>query len=134
VKSAAAAPPDALLTPAPRHYRATVLTNDAAGGPMRELTTAAGQSTPVERALALAYPPEVYSLSHVALPFPTTDGLYGTQPDPAEDFGVRLGTVAVRGERAVLIVSPDALMRMTANPFYGYLQERIEATLPPALR
>ena len=53
----------------------------------------------------------------------------GTQPDPAEDFGVRLGTVAVRGERAVLIVSPDALMRMTSNPFFPWLIERIDATL-----
>jgi hypothetical protein len=65
----------------------------------------------------------------VALPFPVTDGLYGTRPDANDDFGVRLGTVAVRGERAVLIVSPDALMRMTSNPFFPYLDERIAESL-----
>lgn len=120
----------ALLPPAPRAYRTTVLTNDAAGGALRAVDTAAGEASSTARELPFTYPPEVYSLSHVALPFPVTDGLYGTQPDPADSFGVRLGTVAVRGERSVLIVSPDALMRMTANPFFPYLRERIEATLP----
>jgi hypothetical protein len=35
----------------------------------------------------------VYSLSHVALPFPLSDGLYGLKPDPAERFGIHLGTL-----------------------------------------
>jgi len=130
VKPAIAAAVDSLLPPTPRNYRTVVLTNDAAGGPMRELLTAPGETAAATRDLPLLYPPDVYSLSHVALPFPVTDGLYGTQPDPRENFGVQLGTVAVRGERTVLIVSPDALMRMTANPFFSYLGERIAATLP----
>jgi len=73
----------------------------------------------------------VYSLSHVALPFPVTDGLYGTQPDPAERFGVKLGTVAVRGERTVLIVSPDALMRMTASTNHGADFPTACSAIPP---
>lgn len=80
--------------------------------------------------LSQAYPRDVYSLSHVALPFPVTDGLYGTQPDPQEYFGVHLGTVAVRGERGSLVVSADTLMRATCNPFFPYLLQRIDATLP----
>jgi alpha-beta hydrolase superfamily lysophospholipase len=130
VKPAAAIAVDSLLPPAPRNFRTSILTNDAAGGPMYELLTAPGDATIARRDLPLTYPPDVYSLSHVALPFPVTDGLYGTQPDASENLGIQLGTVAVRGERTVLIVSADALMRMTANPFFPYLQERIEATLP----
>jgi alpha-beta hydrolase superfamily lysophospholipase len=130
MKPEAAAAAATLLPSAPRNYRTTLLTNEESGGPMLELTTPATETASSRRELPLTYPPEVYSLSHVALPFPVTDGLYGTQPDPAERFGVQLGTVAVRGERTVLIVSPDALMRMTANPFYPYMRERIEATLP----
>jgi hypothetical protein len=76
--------------------------------------------------LGLSYPPGVYSLSHVALPFPMSDSLYGLQPDPAENFGVNLGAVAPRGERDTLIVSLDALLRMSSNPFFSYMIERIE--------
>jgi alpha-beta hydrolase superfamily lysophospholipase len=130
VKPAAAAPVESSLPPAPRAYRATVVTNEGGSGALREVTTAAGAANPTSRDLPLTYPPDVYSLSHVALPFPVSDGLYGTQPDPDDSFGVQLGTVAVRGERAVLIVGPDALMRMMANPFFPYVRERIEATLP----
>lgn len=76
------------------------------------------------------YPAQFYSLSHVALPFPITDPLYGIEPDPAEDMGVQLGTVAVRGERGTLVVTPDTLMRAGCNPFFDYLLQRIDATLP----
>ena len=74
------------------------------------------------------------SLSHVALPFPLSDGLYGLRPDPApdEDFGMRLGAVAPRGERGVLVLDPDSLVRMSSNPFYPYLMGRIEGVIGPA--
>ena len=80
--------------------------------------------------LGTSYPPGVYSLSHVALPFPISDSLYGMQPDPAENFGVNLGAVAPRGERGTLIVSLDALLRMSSNPFFPYMIERIEEGIP----
>src|SRR5262249_49069865 len=67
-----------------------------------------------------------YSLSHVALPFPLTDSLYGLTPDPAEDFGIHLGALAPRGERNVLIASLDALLRASSNPFFPYMIGRIE--------
>lgn len=74
----------------------------------------------------------MFSLSHVALPFPVDDGLYGTQPSPDEDFGVHLGTIAARGERGVLVVPMDELMRLSANPFYPYMIQRIEAQIDKA--
>src|SRR5262249_12314558 len=67
-----------------------------------------------------------YSLSHVALPFPMNDSLYGLYPDPAEDFGIHLGALAPRGERNVLIVSMDMLLRISFNPFFPYMLGRIE--------
>jgi len=74
----------------------------------------------------LTYPADVFSLSHVALPFPMSDALYGMQPDSAEDFGVNLGAMATRGERGTLIVTLDALARMSSNPFFPYMLDRIE--------
>jgi hypothetical protein len=59
-----------------------------------------------------------------------SDGLYGSRPDPDDDFGIRLGAIAPRGERNVLIASLDSLLRLTSNPFFAYLAERIEEGLP----
>jgi hypothetical protein len=78
------------------------------------------------------YPADVYSLSHVALPFPVTDGLYGLEPDPADRFGINLGTLAARGEIGGLVINPNASLRMLSNPFFPYVLERIvEATRRP---
>jgi len=79
------------------------------------------------RALGLHYPAGLYSLSHVALPFPTSDALYRLTPYPAEDFRIRLGALAARGERNVLVTSLDALLRVASNPFFPYMIARIDA-------
>ncbi|HTU68249.1 MAG TPA: alpha/beta hydrolase [Steroidobacteraceae bacterium] len=81
------------------------------------------------RPLAQEYPAQFYSLSHVALPFPMNDPLYGVEP-ASDEMGVHLGTVAVRGERGGLVVTTDTLMRASCNPFFDYLLSRIDATLP----
>lgn len=119
-----------LLPPTPRNFRSTVITN--AGSDTRdvkELSTAAHSNSEQRRALSLAFPADVFSLSHLALPFPLTDPLYGTQPDNSDDFGVNLGAMAIRGERGALIISQDALTRLTSNPFFPYMSERISEGL-----
>ena len=116
-----------LLTPPPRAFRTTIITNGSPdSGEVVERATEAGAETEQSRALGLAYPPGVFSLSHVALPFPMSDSLYGLQPDQSEDFGVNLGAIAPRGERGTLIVSLDSLLRMSSNPFFPYMIGRIE--------
>jgi alpha-beta hydrolase superfamily lysophospholipase len=118
---------DRLLPPSPRNFRTAVITNaNADSSEEVERVTEAGSASVQEQALGLRYPDDVFSLSHVALPFPVSDGLYGSGPDPAENFGVRLGTIAARGETGALIVSLDTLMRNTSNPFFPYLIGRIE--------
>lgn len=116
-----------VLPEPPRNFRTTIITNATPNtGDVVERVLEAGAVTERVRPLNLSYPPEVFSLSHVALPFPADDGLYGLEPDPAEDFGIQLGAVTPRGERAALIVSLDALLRMSSNPFFPYLIARIE--------
>ena len=73
----------------------------------------------------LAWPPQFFSLSHLALPFAPDDPVFGWQPDPSVDYGVRLGTVAPRGERDVLITPLDSLLRLNANPFFSYEEKRV---------
>lgn len=122
-----------ILPDAPRQYRTTIITNMSADSPqMMERVTEAGATTEQTRELALTYPIGVFSLSHVAVPFPLNDSLYGMHPEPLEEYGVSLGAVAPRGERGTLVVSLDALVRMSSNPFFPYMLGRIEQVLPPA--
>jgi alpha-beta hydrolase superfamily lysophospholipase len=78
-----------VLPPPPRAFRTTILANaDSGTDAMVERITEAGSTSEATRAVDLTFPPGVFSLSHVALPFPLQDGLYGLRPDPADDFGL----------------------------------------------
>jgi alpha-beta hydrolase superfamily lysophospholipase len=121
-----------ITPPGIKNYRVTVITNaDAKNYEAIERIVDAGATAERTRALDQSYPPGVFSLSHVALPFPLTDSLYGLTPDQSEDFGLHLGALAPRGERNTLIVSLDALLRMSSNPFFAYMAERIEECITP---
>ena len=72
--------------------------------------------------LDAAWPRGVVSLSHVALPITPDDPLYGQQP-PTDDI-VFLGDLAMTGERGLLKIPGDWLLRMRYNPFYDYLERR----------
>lgn len=118
---------DRLLPPPPRRFRTTIVTNASPDtGEVVERVVEAGATVERSRMLGLAYPREVYSLSHVAIPFPVSDALYGMDPGTEEDFGVNLGTMTTRGEVGVLILPLDSLIRVASNPFFPYMRDRIE--------
>lgn len=73
--------------------------------------------------LGLAWPAGIISLSHVALPFAPDDPLYGRIP-PEHDDVIYLGQVQIRGERGLLRISSDWLLRLRHNPFYSVLETR----------
>ena len=56
----------------------------------------------------------------------TTTSMAGTRGRRSLDV-VRLGTLSPRGERAVLTVPVDTLMRVSCNPFFPYLAARLTA-------
>jgi alpha-beta hydrolase superfamily lysophospholipase len=95
---------------------------------------AAGAEEAVDLPLGLAWPDEVYSLSHVALPFAPDDPLFGNVPAAEARFRFSLGTLQPRGERAILAVPLEQLVRLTWNPFFPYLEESVRAwaTVPEA--
>jgi hypothetical protein len=68
----------------------------------------------------------VYSLTHIALPFPPDDPVYGG-PEAGESPGVQIGNVVLRGEHGVLQISPADLLRMHWNPFHSYMEQRVLA-------
>ena len=115
-----------------RRYRISVLTNASPDAPDVVEKDVTPQTTDIhDRPIGLAWPPGVFALSHVAVPFPMNDPLYGTTPDPGEDYGIRLGRLDPRGERGVLLMSVDDLMRLSCNPFFPYLEERLRAWVAP---
>ena len=122
---------DRILPAPPRRFRSTVITNT---GPdsrqVVERVTEAGATAEKTRTLDLEFPLEVFSLSHLALPFPMNDSLYGMRPESTDEFGVNLGAIAVRGERGALIVSLDSLTRLSSNPFFPYMADRIAGVIP----
>jgi len=83
-------------------------------------------STDISRVepLDLAWPRGVISLSHVALPFPPEDPLYGQRPPDNEDV-LFLGEMAIQGERGLLKLPDSWLLRLRYNPFYDYLERRV---------
>jgi alpha-beta hydrolase superfamily lysophospholipase len=74
--------------------------------------------------LNLAWPRGVISLSHVALPFSPEDPLYGQTPPGKKDI-IFLGQMAVQGERGLLKIPSDFLIRLRYNPFYAFLETRV---------
>ena len=119
-----------LLPAPPRRYTTTLITstsptNNAA---VARRTLAGSNSTEIQP-LGVDYPADIYSLSHVALPFPFSDSLYGRYPDQPNEYGVSFGRLTPRGERSVLIVSLDMLMRISSNPFWPWMQQRVDETL-----
>jgi len=73
----------------------------------------------------LVWPPGLYSLAHVALPFSPDDPLYGNGLGSGEGkSGFRIGNVAFRGEKGVLKISPVEQLRLRWNPFYSWLENR----------
>jgi alpha-beta hydrolase superfamily lysophospholipase len=114
-----------------RGYRVSLLTNE---GPATlavvEKSLAAGETTVTTQAPGLAWPNDLFSLAHVAIPFPPDDPLYGPLDGPASGGDaphIRIGRFSPRGERAVLLVPVDVLMRLSYNPFFSYMERRIEA-------
>ncbi|HET6565105.1 MAG TPA: alpha/beta hydrolase, partial [Xanthomonadales bacterium] len=89
-----------------------------------------GQAGPSVQPLDLRWPRDIYSLTHVALPFPPTDRLYGGEPD-GESPGIELGTLALRGERGVLEIPAAQILRLRWNPFYSWLESHTLEFLAP---
>jgi alpha-beta hydrolase superfamily lysophospholipase len=123
---------DRLAPTQPTTYRFTAIANaDGDSDTTVERSIAPGQLESASRPLNLPYPPGIFSLSHLAIPIPMDDPLYGMHPDPTtkDDYGYNLGAMDARGERGALIVDQDFLTRLSSNPFFPYLLERIDGEI-----
>jgi hypothetical protein len=107
-------------------FALTLITNESPGSQLAvarrkgPFSSAVGDIEP----LGVSWPDETISLSHVDLPFPPDDPLYGRYP-PEEPGAIFLGQLAIRGERGVLKIPAQWLLRLRHNPFYDYQERRV---------
>ena len=114
-----------LLSRPNRPFELTVVTNEEKNSNQVVAHAANAMEIHASRSLPVGeWPAGVFSLSHVALPIPPTDSLYGGNPE-SESPGIELGRLAPRGERGVLWISGNAATRLRWNPFYDYVEGRI---------
>jgi alpha-beta hydrolase superfamily lysophospholipase len=126
---------DATRRDAHGDYRLTLITNaNPQSSDVVERVWAPGAQAPDTRPLPYAWPQDVYSLSHIALPFSPDDPVYGlVARGPAGPLRT-LGNLELLGERNVLALSAADRMRLRSNPFYGYLIGRITALVGDDLK
>jgi len=131
-----------LVAPGPREAYAQL--RDARALPFRLLTVAnrapdssevaistreAGSTEWRSEPLGLAWPPSVFSVGHVALPFTLDDPVYGLTPAPAGALTWTIGDLAARGESGALAVPLGMFARLRSNPFFAVIRARVEAAL-----
>ena len=116
---------DPMLEEGSRSYKITFLSNNSQKDRHVIAASRSAGSSIVDRCYTnMTWPADVYSLSHVALPFPPDDPVYGGD-EAASSAGIDLGQLALRGERNVLQVSAAAMLRLRYNPFYEYMEKRM---------
>ena len=104
------------IAQAPLDFGVTILRNrDPSSNAMDVQTLVAGQTEAMIAETKLRWPTEVYSLSHIAIPFRPDDMLYG-DGSLSNDTDVVLGALAPRGERDVLLLAPDFFLRIRHKP------------------
>jgi alpha-beta hydrolase superfamily lysophospholipase len=114
---------DRLMADESLPFTVTLVTNASPKSNAVVIRRKAPFSAPASRAepLDLAWPRGVISLSHVALPFPPDDPLYGQRP-PEDEDALFLGHMAIQGERGLLKLPASFLLRLRHNPFYTLLE------------
>lgn len=108
-------------------YTVTRLTNRSS----QELATIVRQRAALSDVVTvtdtgLAWPRDVYSLSHIALPFRPDDPLYGNG-STTSPTGLNIGRAILRGETGRLQIPNSAMTRQHWNPFYPFMEGKILA-------
>ena len=116
-----------LKNDAKRQYRLTLVSNRSQDSLQVDATSGHGSRTIMET-IDNEWPDDIYSLSHVSIPFPVDDAWYGDGRSPSPDH-MSLGNLNVRSEKNLLIVSPAQILRLRYNPFHDYQMQRITALL-----
>jgi hypothetical protein len=109
-------------------YTLEVIAN-AAGDSLDIAVTrfAPGSDVPAVESVPGAWPANVVSLGHVALPFPPDDPIYGFLPASGRNGVPSIGSLLLRGESGALTISLGSLTRLRSNPFWSLIDQDVGA-------
>ncbi len=113
-------------------YRLTVLKNAGPDSSQVVVQSRDGE-TWNEQPTGMSWPDGIMSLSHIAIPIPPEDRIYGTRVATANS-GLSLGTLSMRAEPSALLMSNSLFVRCRHNPFYKFMEDRVIAWLASAVK
>ncbi len=110
----------------PKHpFTLSIVTNDTTPGsdPSRVVIRRRENGKNLEPVdTGLSWPPETYSLAHIALPFSGSDPFYG---NGGAEQKATLGNIALRGEKGAIRISAADMLRQRWNPFLPWVEKRV---------
>jgi len=112
-----------------RSYSLDVVTNFEASGNMVTVHRLAPDGGRDQEVTDLAWPRDLVSLGHVALPFPADDPVYGFVRGSGRDGIPSIGSWLLRGESGAISISLGALTRLRSNPFWSLIDRQIGALI-----
>lgn len=80
-----------------------------------------------EQATDVAWPADLVSLGHVALPFPPDDPVYGFRRGSGRGGIPSIGSWLLRGESGAITISLGSLTRLRSNPFWTLIDAQVGA-------
>ena len=111
----------AALQRSDRPYRLSVLRNSEQNPEQLLLKTRINgewQEQPVNQ----CWPEGIISLSHIAIPIPPDDPVYGDESNPQS---LSLGCISMRAEPSALMIPSTMFVRCRQNPFYDLMENRV---------
>lgn len=119
-----------MLGDKPRHYLFTLVTNESsAPGRAHAVRKRPHREELAYQELDYRWPVSMFSLSHVAIPFPPDDEVYGFAATPDPNGFPNLGAAQVVGENGAMTFPSSLVTRVRSNPFHGYMVSRIEEVI-----
>jgi alpha-beta hydrolase superfamily lysophospholipase len=104
-------------------FKLTLVVNVGTNSLAVKAQTRAGDAL-TEMALKEAWPRDVFSLSHIAVPISPADPVYGTSEATVKS-GLPLGSLNMRGEHGALMIADSMLIRQRHNPFYPFMEDHV---------
>ena len=104
-------------------FQLSVLRNSSTESQRVNVQTREDASWNIEE-LALHWPNGIASLSHVAVPFPPEDPVYGKREANLSSV-LPLGSLSLLTEPSLLMIPNSLFTRCRHNPFYAFMEDRI---------
>ena len=108
-----------------RRYALDIVGNASADEAAVAIRSVAADGSESRRTSSLAWPNNLVSLGHVALPFPGDDPVYGFIPGSGRNGIPSIGSWLLRGENGAVTITLGSLTRLRSNPFWPLIDEEV---------